>query len=83
MPSHAVTLLLVGSGSTNAIFSLLGIVGTGLVLASRRLRAWLLVTGGAGVVTSTLVYPLYLPVVMAPVIAATGNQSIVPAADTM
>ena len=70
-----------GSESTTAIFGLLGMVGTGLVLAGRRLGAWLLLTGGADVFASTLAYPLYLPVVMAPVVEAMGKPVDIPVSD--
>ena len=71
--TNPVSLLLMGFESATVIFGPLRMVGTGLVLVGRRLGAWPLVTGGAGVVASTLPYSLFLPVVMVPVVEATGE----------
>ena len=63
--TNPVSLLLMGFESASVIFGPLRMVGTGLVLVGRRLGAWPLVTGGAGVVASTSAYSLFLPVVEA------------------
>lgn len=81
--TNSVSLLLIGTAGTIAVFSTLGKVGAGLVFAGARLRAGalLLLIGALGVAAATAAYPLLLSVIMAPVVNATGIPTDYPDAD--
>jgi hypothetical protein len=71
--THPVGLLLIGSEGAAVIFSILGMVGVGLIRAGMRLKAGalLMLIGATGVAASTADYPLLLSVIMAPLVEAT------------
>lgn len=73
--TNPVGLLLIGSEGAMAIFGILGMVGTGLVIAGTRLAtgALLMLVGAVGTTVSTAAYPLLLSIIMAPVVEATGT----------
>jgi hypothetical protein len=62
-------VFLSGSKGAAVIFSILGMVGVGLILAGMSLKAGvlLMLIGATGVAASTADYPLLLSVIMAPV----------------
>lgn len=69
--TNGVSLLLIGTAGATTVFSVLGMVGVGLVFAGTRLRAGasLMLIGAVG---ATAAYPLLLSVIMAPLVNATG-----------
>jgi hypothetical protein len=72
--ANSVSLLLIVYDDATALFSILGMVGAGFILASTRLRigALLMLVGALVVQNAPAAYPLLLSVVMAPIVNATG-----------
>ena len=70
--ANSVSLLLIVYNGATAIFSILGMVGAGFILASTRLRigALLMLVGALVVQNATAAYPLLLSVVMAPIVVS-------------
>jgi hypothetical protein len=71
--THPVGLLLIGSEGAAVIFSILGMVGVGLIRAGMRLKAGalLMLIGATGVAASTADYPLVSSITMASIVEAT------------
>ncbi len=80
--TNRVSLLLIGTEGATAIFSILGLVGAGRLLAGTRLGTGtlLMLVGAVGVVVSVATYPLLLSVLMAPIVNATGRPVDYPSA---